>query len=65
MKIELNLNRRSDNNPVPPTPQQKKGGVVIGKVTRVREMIDIDGNVIDPRTKRIITKNEGTKIILN
>lgn len=40
-------------------PAQKRGRVVIStNPVREREMLDIDGNVIDPRTKRIIRKAE-------
>lgn len=36
---------------------QKKSKVTIASnLTRVREMLDADGNVIDPKTKQIIRK---------
>lgn len=62
--LESNLNNMKINLNKPPvkgeqtnTVQTKKGGVVMGRITTVRETIDRDGNIIDPRTKRIIRLN--------
>lgn len=61
MKININLNSQQESNPVQ---TQKKNGVVMGRITRVREMLDINGNVIDPKTKQIIKRNVEEKLIL-
>ncbi len=62
MKIELNNKFRgiSDRESTV-TP---RGGVRVGNVTKTREMLNINGDVIDPRTKRILVKNENEKLIL-
>jgi hypothetical protein len=45
-------------------PQQTKGKVVIAhNIQKESEMLDINGNVIDPRTKQIIRKNEPETIL--
>ncbi len=41
-----------------------KGGVVTGNIRTTKEMIDMNGNVIDPRTKQIIKKNVEEKLIM-
>ncbi len=42
-----------------------RGGVVVGRINKVREMLDSNGNVIDPKTKQIIKKNVEEKLIIN
>jgi hypothetical protein len=45
-------------------PQQTKGKVVIASnIQKVSERLDIDGNVIDPRTKEIIKPREVESIL--
>ena len=45
-------------------PQQTGGKVVIASnIQKVSERLDIDGNVIDPRTKRIIKQREVESIL--
>ncbi len=45
-------------------PQQTGGKVVIASnIQKVSERLDIDGNVIDPRTKRIIKPREVESIL--
>ena len=36
--------------------------IIADNLIRVREMVDIDGNVIDPRTKQIIRKAEEASV---
>ena len=37
--------------------------IIASDLIRTREMLDIDGNVIDPRTKQIIKKVERESIL--
>jgi hypothetical protein len=54
---EINLNKISDNI-TERNRTLKSGGVVMAaKLQKTREMIDKDGNVIDPITKQIIKHN--------
>jgi hypothetical protein len=64
MKIELNK-KFSRGVSSEATTISNKRGVVIGRVTKTREMLDINGNVIDPRTKQIIKRNVEEKLVLN
>jgi hypothetical protein len=46
------------------TNNNNMGRVIIASdLIRTREMLDIDGNVIDPRTKQIIKKVERESIL--
>jgi len=54
MEININNNERSG--------QLKRSGVTIDPRPKItREMLDRDGNVIDPRTKQIIKRAEDNK----
>jgi hypothetical protein len=41
----------------------KKPGVVIGQLRKESEMLDRDGNVIDPRTKQVIRPRDNENIL--
>jgi len=57
MKIQ---NAIGDKQPMPPG--QKKGRVTVAQnLIRVRELLDSEGNVIDPKTRQIISKNTDKK----
>ena len=52
MKVEIG---QQPNTPQPQAPIPSKGKVVVSaNPVRVREMLDKDGNVIDPKSKQII-----------
>lgn len=59
---------KNNGAPAPQSPNitpTKGGGVRVGNVKTTREMLDMNGNVIDPRTKQIIKRNVEEKLIIN
>ncbi len=54
--MKININQKKEEG------APKKGGVYIApNLIRTSERLDKDGNIIDPRTKRIIKRNGDTE----